>query len=90
MGRKAEAGAGAIYALHRGEISRLFAGVTIPNAICFSPDGAIGYFADTAKNDAVPRRARSRRPACREARRARCHGTAASAASTARWSTPTA
>jgi len=50
MGRKAEAGAGAIYALHRGEISRLFAGVSIPNAICFSPDGALGYFADTATN----------------------------------------
>ena len=48
MGRKAEAGAGAIYALHRGEISRLFADVTIPNAICFSPDGSLGYFADTA------------------------------------------
>ncbi len=50
MGRKAEAGAGAIYALHRGELSRLFAGVSIPNAICFSPDGALGYFADTATN----------------------------------------
>jgi sugar lactone lactonase len=41
---------GAIYALHRGEISRLFPGVTIPNAICFSVDGALGYFADTAEN----------------------------------------
>ena len=51
MGRKAEAGAGAIYALYRGEISLLFPAVTIPNAICFSPDGAIGYFADTAKNE---------------------------------------
>jgi sugar lactone lactonase YvrE len=51
MGRKAEAVAGAIYALHRGEISRLFSGITIPNAICFSPDGAVGYFADTAKNE---------------------------------------
>jgi sugar lactone lactonase len=50
MGRKAEAGAGAIYALHRGEISRLFPSVTIPNAICFSPDGAVGFFADTATN----------------------------------------
>lgn len=48
MGRKAEPTAGAIYALHRGEITRLFAGVTIPNAICFSPDGTLGYFADTA------------------------------------------
>jgi sugar lactone lactonase YvrE len=51
MGRKAETGAGAIYALHRGEISRLFAGITIPNAICFSPDGALGYFADTRRNE---------------------------------------
>jgi len=50
MGRNAEPGSGAIYALHRGEISRLFPGITIPNAICFSADGALGYFADTAKN----------------------------------------
>ena len=50
MGRKAEAHAGAIYALHRGEIQRLFPGITIPNAICFSPDGSIGYFGDTAEN----------------------------------------
>ncbi|WP_334393125.1 SMP-30/gluconolactonase/LRE family protein [Bradyrhizobium sp. AZCC 2262] len=50
MGRQAEQGLGAIYALHRGELSRLYDGVTIPNAICFSPDGTIGYFADTGKN----------------------------------------
>lgn len=50
MGRKAERGMGAIYALHRGEIARLFPNITIPNAICFSPDGATGYFADTAEN----------------------------------------
>ena len=49
MGRKAEAGAGAIYALHRGEMSLLYPGITIPNAICFSPDGTIGYFADTGE-----------------------------------------
>jgi sugar lactone lactonase YvrE len=48
MGRNAEPGAGAIYALQAGEITRLFAGITIPNAICFAPGGAIGYFADTA------------------------------------------
>jgi sugar lactone lactonase YvrE len=41
---------GAIYALHRGELSLLYGQITIPNAICFSPDGAIGYFADTGKN----------------------------------------
>lgn len=50
MGRRAEKKMGAIYALHRGEISRLFPNITIPNGICFSPDGATGYFADTADN----------------------------------------
>jgi len=49
MGRKAERGAGAIYALHRGKISTLFPGISIPNSICFSPDGATGYFTDTAR-----------------------------------------
>jgi sugar lactone lactonase YvrE len=51
MGRKAETGAGAIYALCGGELLRLFPSITIPNAICFSPDGSLGYFADTAKNE---------------------------------------
>jgi sugar lactone lactonase YvrE len=50
MGRNAEPRAGAIYALHRGRLSRLFADVTIPNAICFAPSGDVGYFADTATN----------------------------------------
>jgi sugar lactone lactonase len=50
MGRQAERGVGAIYALHRGELSLLYGQLTIPNAICFSPDGATGYFADTGKN----------------------------------------
>ena len=50
MGREAERGLGAIYALHAGELSRLYENITIPNAICFSPDGTIGYFADTGKN----------------------------------------
>ncbi|MBR0796290.1 SMP-30/gluconolactonase/LRE family protein [Bradyrhizobium jicamae] len=50
MGRGAEKGAGSIYALDRGRITRLYPGITIPNAICFSPAGDIGYFADTAIN----------------------------------------
>ena len=50
MGRQAERGLGAIYALHRGELTRLYKHVTIPNAICFSPDGTVGYFADTGEN----------------------------------------
>jgi sugar lactone lactonase len=48
MGRKAENGAGAIYHFHRGLLRRLYAGVSIPNAICFSPDGATAYFADSS------------------------------------------
>jgi sugar lactone lactonase YvrE len=47
MGRKAERGMGAIYHFYRGELKLLYAGVTIPNAICFSPDGATAYFTDT-------------------------------------------
>jgi sugar lactone lactonase len=50
MGRKAEQGMGAIYALRHGELCRLFPNITIPNAICFSPAGATGYFADTREN----------------------------------------
>ena len=50
MGREAEKHAGAIYWFRRGEVRTLFPDITIPNSICFSPDGATGYFADTAKN----------------------------------------
>lgn len=50
MGRKAEAGQAVIWALHDGRVERLFGGITIPNAICFSPDGATGYFSDTRQN----------------------------------------
>lgn len=47
MGRKAEAGAGAIYRWHAGELRRLVSGITISNAICFAPDGSCAYWADT-------------------------------------------
>lgn len=50
MGRRAEPGAGAIYAFRAGALLRLFSGISIPNAICFSPDGSTGYFADTREN----------------------------------------
>ena len=49
MGRNAEAGAGAIYRYYRGELRQLFAPLTIPNAICFGPNRACGYFADTTQ-----------------------------------------
>lgn len=48
MGKKAEKEAGAIYHVARGVVTKLFADITIPNAICFSPDGALAYFTDTA------------------------------------------
>lgn len=47
MGRDAQTGRGAIYHVVGTRVTRLYAGLTIPNAICFSPDGATGYFADT-------------------------------------------
>ena len=49
MGKAAEKNAGAIYRYYRGELRKLYPNVTIPNAICFSPDGGFGYYTDTAK-----------------------------------------
>lgn len=48
MGVEAERGAGAIYRYYRGELRRLYSGITIPNAISFAPDGGHAYFTDTA------------------------------------------
>lgn len=48
MGKAAELGLGAIYRLYRGELRQLFPNLTIPNAICFAPDGRTAYFTDTA------------------------------------------
>lgn len=50
MGRNAERGAGALYRYYEGELRKLRANVTIPNATCFTPDGRHAYFADTAKH----------------------------------------
>ncbi|SFR37709.1 SMP-30/gluconolactonase/LRE family protein [Litoreibacter janthinus] len=47
MGKNAELDAGAIYRYYKGELRRLFAPITISNAICFSPDGGSAYFTDT-------------------------------------------
>lgn len=47
MGKAAEPGAGAIYRYYRGEVRCLFEGITITNAICFSPDRRFAYFTDT-------------------------------------------
>ena len=47
MGIKAEPDAGAIYRYYRGNLVKLQCNMTIPNAICFSPQGNLAYYADT-------------------------------------------
>ena len=89
MGRKAEKGAGAIYHFGGGELRRLYASVSIPNAICFSPDGATAYFTDTKRRRSFIASRSILRTACRPATRRRCSTIAAGwAASTALWSMP--
>lgn len=50
MGKKAGREAGAIYWYRGGELKPLFPRISIPNSICFSPDGSTAFFADTAVN----------------------------------------
>ena len=47
MGRDAAPQAGAIYRWFDGQLRRIYTGLTIPNAICFAPDGRTAYFADS-------------------------------------------
>ncbi len=47
MGIGKDTGAGTIYRFHGGTLTPLRRGVSIPNAICFSPDGHFAHFADT-------------------------------------------
>lgn len=49
MGLQAEQGAGSIWRYHRGEMRRLFGGMTIPNAIAFAPDAGHAVFADSSE-----------------------------------------
>lgn len=50
MSRTAETGAGAIYHVAGTTVTKIFESVSIPNGICFSPDGSIGYFNDSKVN----------------------------------------
>lgn len=50
MGKKAEPKAGSIYWFFKGEICKLVSDITIPNSICFSPDGSVAYYTDTREN----------------------------------------
>ena len=42
-------GAGAIYRYYRGELRRIYANISIPNAQCFAVDGSFLLWADTPK-----------------------------------------
>ncbi|WP_292533347.1 SMP-30/gluconolactonase/LRE family protein [Mesorhizobium sp.] len=48
MGNDEGKGAGAIYWFFKGELRRLFSDITVSNSICFSDDGTIAYYTDTA------------------------------------------
>lgn len=50
MGKSGEKGQAGIYRYFRGELRQLYKGLTIPNTICFAPDGQRVYFADTARH----------------------------------------
>ena len=41
---------GKFYRFYKGQITPLFDGITIPNAICFTPDKKQAYFVDTIDN----------------------------------------
>lgn len=47
MGKRAEPQAGAIYRFYKGTLRRIVKNVTVPNAICFAPEGDRAYYADT-------------------------------------------
>jgi sugar lactone lactonase YvrE len=46
MGRKAERGVGAVYQYRAGRLVTVLANQSIPNSICFSPDGQTVYYTD--------------------------------------------
>ena len=50
MGIKHENELGSIYRFYKGELRKLFAKISVPNSICFSPDGATGYFSDSGSH----------------------------------------
>ena len=49
MRKEAQESAGSIYRYYRGEIHKLFQGLTIPNSICFSSKTNEVFFSDTAQ-----------------------------------------
>ena len=56
MGIRLEPGAGSIWRYYRGELRRLYAGITVTNAISFTPDGTTAYYSDTATQTIMTQR----------------------------------
>ena len=50
MAKDEGAKAGAIYWFYKGELRTLYSEVSIPNSICFSPDGTTAYFTGLISN----------------------------------------
>jgi sugar lactone lactonase YvrE len=48
MAKNEGKGAGSIYWFFKGELRTLYTGITVSNSICFSEDGSIAYYTDTA------------------------------------------
>lgn len=47
MGKDAAEGAGTIYRFYQGRLTPVVKNITIPNAICFTPDRRFAYYSDT-------------------------------------------
>lgn len=47
MGKDHETAAGAIYRYYKGELRKLYPNISIPNAMCFSPNRNYAYYTDT-------------------------------------------
>ena len=47
MAKEKGKGAGAFYRYYKGELRKLWDGITVTNAQCFAPDGRTAYFSDT-------------------------------------------
>lgn len=46
MGRRAEAKVGSVYHYRSGVLNKIISEISIPNSICFAPDGRTAYFTD--------------------------------------------
>jgi sugar lactone lactonase YvrE len=50
MHRDAERGRATIHRFFEGALSPIYTGLSVPNSICFSPDGGTAYFTDSPRN----------------------------------------